>query len=387
MTSSIDSVAARSKLKPRRDAYWHRIAAGCYVGFRKTTSDSIGNWVGRYWDDAQRKQHFNAFGPLDEHPPGARFDKAVELARAWFAHLGMEGLSKAYTVADACTAYTKHIRAEKGDKAANDVQGRFARWIDSTPLAKVELAKLKRDHIRTFRKSLRSAPVIIAGQERERAPDTINRDMSPVRAALNLAFADGKVTSDFAWREDLKPIKNASRRRELYLDRKQRRTLIDHAAPEITPFLKCLSVLPLRPGALAALRVSDFNARLKTIRVGQDKAGADRRISLPDAIVDILKPLAKGCTGSAPLLARPDGTAWNKDAWKWPIKEAAHAAGLQPEVSAYTLRHSTITDLVVSGLDLLTVAKISGTSVAMIEKHYGHLRQTAAADALAGLVL
>ncbi|MFA5663898.1 hypothetical protein [Castellaniella sp.] len=48
MASSIDSVAARNKLKARRDAYWHRIAAGCYVGFRKTTSDSIGNWVGRY---------------------------------------------------------------------------------------------------------------------------------------------------------------------------------------------------------------------------------------------------------------------------------------------------------------------------------------------------
>lgn len=387
MASSIDSVAARNKLKARRDAYWHRIAAGCYVGFRKTTSDSIGNWVGRYWDDAQRKQHFHSFGPLDEHPSGARFDKAVELARTWFAHLGIGGLSKAYTVADACSAYTKHIRSEKGDKAANDVQGRFARWVDQTPLAKVELAKLKRDHIRTFRKSLRSAPVIVAGQERERAPDTINRDMSPVRAALNLAFADGKVTSDFAWREDLKPIKNASRRRELYLDRKQRRKLIDHAPPEIAPFLQCLSVLPLRPGALAALQVADFNARLKAIRIGQDKAAADRRISLPDAIVEILKPLAKGRAGSAPLLARPDGTAWNKDAWKWPIKEAAHAAGLPPEVSAYTLRHSTITDLVVSGLDLLTVAKISGTSVAMIEKHYGHLRQTAAADALAGLVL
>ncbi|MFA7581142.1 hypothetical protein [Castellaniella sp.] len=88
-----------------------------------------------------------------------------------------------------------------------------------------------------------------------------------MRAALNLAFADGKVTSDFAWREDLKPIKNASRRRELYLDRKQRRNLIAHAPPEIAPFLQCLSMLPLRPGALAALQVADFNARLKAIRI------------------------------------------------------------------------------------------------------------------------
>jgi len=42
---------------------------------------------------------------------------------------------------------------------------------------------------------------------------------------------------------------------------------------------------------------------------------------------------------------------------------------------------------VTSGLDLLTVAKVSGTSVAMIEKHYGHLQKKRAADALAGLAL
>jgi hypothetical protein len=42
---------------------------------------------------------------------------------------------------------------------------------------------------------------------------------------------------------------------------------------------------------------------------------------------------------------------------------------------------------VTSGLDLLTVAQVSGTSVAMIEAHYGHLRQEHAANALAKLAL
>ena len=67
------------------------------------------------------------------------------------------------------------------------------------------------------------------------------------------------------------------------------------------------------------------------------------------------------------------------------IKAAAAAAGLSNAVTAYTLRHSVITDLVTNGLDLLTVAQLSGTSVAMIEKHYGHHREDHAANALAGL--
>ena len=39
------------------------------------------------------------------------------------------------------------------------------------------------------------------------------------------------------------------------------------------------------------------------------------------------------------------------------------------------------------GLDLLTVAQISGTSVVMIERHDGHLRGEVAATALARLAL
>ena len=39
------------------------------------------------------------------------------------------------------------------------------------------------------------------------------------------------------------------------------------------------------------------------------------------------------------------------------------------------------------GLDLFTVAKISGTSVLMIEKHYGHLNSEHARRALEKLAL
>ena len=84
---------------------------------------------------------------------------------------------------------------------------------------------------------------------------------------------------------------------------------------------------------------------------------------------------------------REVGKPWNKDAWKGPIKQAVAAAELSTGVTAYTLRHSVITDLVTGGLDLLTVAQLSGTSVAMIERHYGHLRADYAAAALARLTL
>ena len=88
-----------------------------------------------------------------------------------------------------------------------------------------------------------------------------------------------------------------------------------------------------------------------------------------------------------PLFSIRDGLAWNKDNWHKPVKQAAARAGLPAGTSAYTLRHCAITDLVHGGFDLLTVAQLRGTSVAMIEKHYGHLRSEVAVKALARLAL
>lgn len=110
-------------------------------------------------------------------------------------------------------------------------------------------------------------------------------------------------------------------------------------------------------------------------------------IKLPPQCAAILDSAAEGKAGGDPLFTREDGVAWNKDSWYAPIKAAVKAAGLPSSATAYTLRHSVISDLVHGGLDLLTVAQISGTSVAMIEKHYGHLRESIAEPALAGLAL
>ena len=88
------------------------------------------------------------------------------------------------------------------------------------------------------------------------------------------------------------------------------------------------------------------------------------------------------------MIARADGQFWNKDSWKYPFKDAAKAAGLPLNAVVYNLRHSAITDLIaLHRLDTMTVAQLSGTSLAMIEKHYGHLLRDHAADALAKLAL
>jgi integrase len=163
--------------------------------------------------------------------------------------------------------------------------------------------------------------------------------------------------------------------------------MIDATSSEARPFVKGLCLLPLRPGALAGLKVRDFDKRTCTLTIGKDKNGHPRQMTMPPIIADFFTEQSKGKLPAAPIFIRAGGEPWNKDAWKRPVKDAVKDAGLPGAVSAYTLRHSVITDLIRVRLPILTVAQLSGTSVAMIERHYGHLVRDDAEDALASLAL
>jgi len=69
------------------------------------------------------------------------------------------------------------------------------------------------------------------------------------------------------------------------------------------------------------------------------------------------------------------------------VKAAAMRAGLPPQTCLYTLRHSFITQALLDGVCTLEVSKIVGTSLAMIEKHYGHLVHDTARERLAKVQL
>lgn len=392
-TINLGKVEARHRLAPRRDPYWQRIEAGCFLGFRKMTADSVGTWLARSRDTTTEKQIQSALGEFGDHPAHSRFDLASKAARDWFAHLGRGGKAKAISVKLACANYVKHLTSAGKAKAARDTEKRFARWVDDHKIGGITLQKLKPGDIDAWRKELAATPTIPQNKKSKaptqpRSASTLNRDMTSLRAALNLALENGDATSDAAWKVKLRPVKDADRRRDVYLDLTQRRALIAKAPKDLALLLSALSLVPLRPGAMAALVAGNFDKRLSTLTIGKDKHGQDRKITLPPATAAFFAEQCKDKLPTAPLLARGDGSAWNKDAWKYPFKDAVIAAELPAAATAYALRHSTITDLIaLHKLDTLTVAQLSGTSLLMIEKHYGHLLREHAAKALASLTL
>lgn len=388
----IDTVDSRTKLKPRHEPYWQRMSTGCYLGFRKLTPTSTGTWIAAYRDADTNKRTKHSLGKFDDQPASQRFDAAKKAAEAWYSHLGRGGSPEVLNVRGACDRWINHKRNLKGDKTADEALARLKRWVYLSKIANLSLNKLTRNHLDVWRAEMSNSVVVInpyaeEKRTRKRAEATVNRDISELRAALNFAHDNNWVTDDSAWRVSLRPSKNSDRRRDAYLDRDQRVKLIAGAETDFANFLTGLSLIPLRPGALAHLVVQNFDSRLGVLTVGKDKQGQDRKIKLPESIFHLLSTLCKDRPSNEPIFTRKDGKPWDRHTWKKLFREIARDTGLPEQISLYALRHSGITDLVTSGLDLLTTALISGTSVAMIEKHYGHLRQEHASSHLEKLAL
>lgn len=375
----IDKPTHRDKLPPRREPYWGApIERGLYLGVRKLELGA--NWIAR-WRDDDGKQNYHAIGPVQ---PGDKdtYTNAVKAARAWLKrmHAGVKS-TQVETVADACREYVQDRRSEKGDATATDAEQRFARTVYDSELGKLSLDRLTTKRITEWRDAL-SEPDD-TGKALGRA--SVNRTLTALKAALNLAVRNRNVTPEreIEWRM-VKPLNNASDRRELFLDLAQRRALLASAEGSIRHLFEAAMLTGARPGELGRARCRQFDPRTGTM-VFDGKTGK-RSVRLTPAAATLFKAQRKGKLPDAWLFDNA-GAAWDKHVWNEHVQKAAERAELPPGVCLYTLRHSFITEAITGGLSPLEVARMVGTSLAMIDKHYGHLATDTAVERLARVAL
>jgi len=386
MALDLSKVAARDRLKIQREPHWQRLRAGCFLGYRRSKSGAKGTWIARAYDEDTGKYQLKSLGDFGALVGNEIFSAAKKAAEhhAELIESGGHLQTKIETVGEACREYAK---------TRPEAEQRFQRYVYDDAISRAKLDKLRRRQLKEWRERLEEKPALVSrskegkASHRARAASTVNRDMAVLRAALSKVIPHGAPNSEAAWQEALKATPNADGRRHLYLDKSQRKKLLDHIDEEAAPFARALCLLPLRPGALASLTVGDFDKRTSELTIGKDKTGRPRRIRIADDASDLCYSQTSGKLSSAPLFMRNNEKPWDKNSWKRPIASAVISAELPTGASAYTLRHSTIADLVSAGLPLLTIAQISGTSAEMIERHYGHLVSEAAVKALSELAL
>lgn len=362
MTVKLHNKGVRASLPARREPYWGPpFETGRYLGYRKL--EDGGTWIARLRDD-DGKQHYKSLGVLE-------YDDAKAQAAEWFKAFD-RGVTGEATVESACKEYVTDLENDGRTKAAHGTKKRFDRYVYGKPFGKTRLDKLRTSQLKSWR-------VEVGGSKSNQ-----NRYMNSLKAALNLAVRNRRVSEAVAieWRS-IQQHKAADGRREIYLDLEQRRNLIAACKGPLKALVEAAALTGARPGELVALKRKDFDARTQTIKF-HGKTGT-RTVPLSPAAVGLFERLARSKLPNAALIDRGDGEPF--DRWAYEVKDAAAEAGLPKAVSLYVLRHSWITEALRSGMATLDVARLTGTSLPMIEKNYGHLVADSARERLAMVVM
>lgn len=372
----IDTITGRARLPVRREPHWVKLETGRYLGYRKTAAG--GYWVARY-RDASGKQHYNALG----QSAGEDFDTAKRAADEWIKSLtGTGGVTvKTGTVAAACEAYAANLETEGREAAAKDARRRFKLLVNETAFGRTRLDRLTRDAVVAWRDGLRTE---------DRGNAAINRHLRTLKAALNEAVRMGYAAHPDAWRT-VRAFANADGSRDLFLTAAQRKKLLENSPRALADFLAALFYTAARPGELARATVADFDKKAKTVtlRTMKGRGGAIRTRSVPltPPALALFKRCAKSKLPAAPLFADEAGNSWHRVYLSRELRAAAKKAKLPAGVVGYTLRHTAIAEWLTAGIDPLTVAKIAGTSLVMLQAHYHKFIKAPALEKLKAVTL
>ena len=363
---------ARSRYEPRRDPYFVRLNQGVHIGYRRLDSGA-GTWIGRVPKEGGKYLH-QAFGnELD-----LDYDEACRKVMQWADDLKSGVRHEKKTVADVCRIYVENLAREKDEIAAYDPRKRFERLVYDQPFGAIELAKLVPKDVQDWRNAMVDVALAKAEEDedeeadelRRLAKETANRNLKSLKAALNYGWKKLKlVSSDAGWKS-INRFPGVSRKRDGLLTVEQRRSLLDAMQPELHQLAKALLLTGARPGEMAKANVSSFN-RSTGILTLNGKTGL-REVHVSDQARTFFTDKVKNRIGDAPMFQNPDEGRWTAPQWGKAFRETRAVAEL-PDAVMYCFRHTYISEAIKVGDDVFTIARMTGTSVEIIQKNYGHL--------------
>jgi integrase len=296
--------------------------------------------------------------------------------------------------------YFAYLREE--GRNADSVRGSESRAealiLPRLGLVEVELLTAKR--LRTWRDDLvKSAPLVRTrkGEPRKHRPveDTedarrarrasANRVWTILRAALNRAFQDGKVSTDKAWRQ-VKSFRGVDGTRPHWLTLPEAKRLINAADSDFRLLVQGALKSGARYGSLARVRVRDFHEHTGVIEVRTRKGDGTEKIFkviLTDEGAQFFKQVCAGRQRDELIFTNANDLPWKRSEQIRPMEDLCKRAKIKPAVGFNQLRHTWASLAVMNGTPLMVVAQNLGhADTRMVEKHYGHLAPSFVADAI-----
>jgi hypothetical protein len=377
-SSDLETATARLKLTPRKAVYRLRVSNGIALGYRRTEA-SFGTWSAIVSDGAGGEQ-LKKIGDADDREPANNktvlsFDQAMMQARQ---------LARGE---DADTAQQSLLTVEQAlDKWKTDLMSRAAETANADrplyhlgpALKRKPCALLTADDLTQWRNGL--------VKKAELAPSSINRVMGTLRAGLTFACPERK----HVWREGLQRLPNAekSRNKLFVLPDATINALIGHAYARDENLGLLFEVLKdgMRPVQAARLQVGYLIAHPTAPRllVSMSAKGGGRNRTqkksetysqpISTGLAKKLKRAAGGRADDDRLLLRADGQPWNEKNvngdYRRDFAAITKAMGLNPNITAYCFRHSSIVRQLMGRVPPRVVAANHNTSVEQVESNY-----------------
>jgi integrase len=378
----------RGKLAARGKPYWRTMQQGLHIGYRKNRDG--GRWVARiYAGDGQYRTETigTADDTLDADGTSVlSFSQAQEHARRLHAeHHATDNSARPYTVAKALDAYITRLEAEgrpslrEAKSHATAIRPEF----DDT-----EVSKLTAHGLRDWLNGLATSPRRVrvkkdaeprylpapkTDDEKRARRATANRIWTTFRAALNQAFAEGKVASAATWQR-VKPFRGADAARVRFLTVDESKRLMNACPSGFRQLVTAALATGARYGELCRLECGDYNPDAGTVIIRQSKSAKPRHVYLSDEGRAFFDRLTAGREAAAHALLKADSRAWQPYDQARPMRAVITAAKIDPPISFHGLRHTYSSLAVMNGSPLNVVAHNLGhSSTRMVERHYGHL--------------
>ena len=211
---------------------------------------------------------------------------------------------------------------------------------------------------------------------------TANRILTVLKAALNLAFRDGHVVTDEAWRR-VRPFQKVEAPRIRFLTDDEARRLVNACPEDLRQLVIAALLTGCRYGELTAMRVADVDLEARTMHVPQAKGGRPRHVALTDEAVRFFRGLVADQARLIHVLRRQHGGVWGKSHQSRPLAPACASAAIDPAISFHVLRHTYASRLARAGVPMLAIAaQLGHTDTRVTVKHYPHLSPDHVADAV-----
>jgi integrase len=432
----IRSVTARKRLQPQKEPYWAKLATGRHLGVFKTAplGQDGGRWIARWTEPSDsatgsRPKYFR--GTLGDITTEQDYDWAKVAAEKFFVRAerdwknqqhGGAPMDELRTVQDAVRQYVTNLRSQKGADPADRAAGLFKSTIDGTHFGRIPLDDLHAGQVNQWLRGL-----VKDGTRKGR---TANRIFRQFKAAMNFTKRLGRIDSDNPW-TNVEPFTDSDGRRNAYLRPEQIAAILascerpkdareelanpdfQYCTPDLANLMRACLITGARPGELAKAKVKDFDAITGTLTLvsSKNKKGAakPREFYLTDTKeLKFFTTMAKDKVGDVHLLTRVDGSSWvysggkmdgipRRREWSAGLRAAVADANkhLQKELripvpseqsgrtTMYTARHTAITQMLDSGVEMFAVTDSVGTSPRMLKEHYDQNRKKRVREELA----